>query len=1637
MNGASPLLGWVRFVPGYALATRRLAFLIEDRSSGDPSANLKKISRAIKNLRKEVSGGLGTGKFATEFQQLLNLVDRLQDSTQKLSTHFKSAFVGATKESAKAGLQVKGIVGATRDASKALESLVIPGSAVGSINKVEAAIRSIQQGNQDAATQTRLLAQAYDLTEKEVKQFEAALKKAEAQQRKLREGRQAAAKTADTGFGAQPQSTAQGTKALQVGGRSIQDVQKIEAAVKRLQSENQKNNLLVKDLMRAYGVSEKEAQKIVAEMNKASKATKQAKQEAKGLSGSLKGAGGGIKGLVSGGLGTMATGFIASAGMDIQRALTQSLTRLAKFAQSTIVSSLANFGQIDLAMKQFEARLPAIDRATFAFDELKKETVAVATVTSQTPASVAQLATALLAVGTPADEVKDSLQGVAAFADVVGEDAVLSGRLLQTGVNIFGKFGETVDSLGDQMSVLVNTTAAGSAQGIDEFFKLFQQAGSIAANLGVEFADLGSAFAVLREGGASARVAATGLRRTMLSLAAPTTKAAQELQKYGIEAFDAQGNFIGVNEFLKEFAERTQNLSQQEKASLAATVFGAGGASAILTALDQVGGRIDEVYASVANGAAEGGVQSSLDVINEALPRQLELLKGVMSAVSAELGESLAPVAEAALGALRLAFDQLVDTGVFDILADSAQRFQDVMATSPEILNAIASALGTVVSASTAVLSTLIDSFSVIGSMGSGTFTGLLAGFEGIVLAVQAVLQVVGLLGGFVLAALSGPFEIVGEIIKSVGEILANIGNNIAATVGKFISLREAVSGGFSLDPFDATVAAIDALGKGITFLIDAYFALVRGPMSVFQAVMEQNPQLVEALQGVFSSLRDALGRVGEAFAELLGPITGASGELEGNFAGAIAKLITMLGGPFIQVLTGALDFTAGAITQAADFIVSVVDRAQALVERGKNLLENIPGVEFEGPPTNTEATGGPFNQISDEANQAAGDAEAAGDMISGVVDDISASYQDSADAIELAGKKEKEALLNRGADAEEFAALEAELAEKRLANLEEQKNEISALLESGALTGGEAINAQERLATLEGEIQDERLNIAQAGADERERIAEQEEQTLKDQADALKENLTDIKDAFAASEDVRETDTLQERAALVEGGATEDQLEAFDLQGSRDRVEALKEQEAELTAAIEAGTVDRAEAETELRNIQKQMAQERMSIAEAEADSRREAAEEIGEALKEQREEEKRQAEEQFAEDTRGREEAFEEQKRDREEAHQIKLENMKEAGAQRIADFEEAEQEKLNAKQEAFSDRQRKAAEAFQAAQQAAAEAFQAKQDAKREAFSRRLSAVEEAAQRQTDLDLAESPEERAELEAKFAEEAERERVLRENQKKALRDPSIQAEELSPVEQARQQFEEQMRAEEKAFQDAQREEAKAFEEQQRAEEKAFQAELKEEEKALADEVQAKEKALDAEIKKEEADFEQSEREIEKAFKESERQKEADFKAQQRALDEQSAQRIKQIIESAVIAPPATVPRFRGGPLEPGTTYSVAERGPEFATLGGKQMLFTSPGYIRPTSPGYVTSTAQSARMLRGQGFPDISRFAIVGAPAVEARLDRLIKLQEKSLRRGGGDTYQFFNEPEPSKAAAGIGQSKLKQIARAGRIG
>ncbi|MEL7315441.1 MAG: phage tail tape measure protein, partial [Cyanobacteria bacterium J06559_3] len=357
---------------------------------------------------------------------------------------------------------------------------------------------------------------------------------------------------------------------------SIGGIKGVERAIQKVNAETEKANRLAGLLAQEYKLSDKEAAQVAAELKRVQAETSKAKQEAQGLSGVFQGIAQGI-------------------GQQLTQVAVQGFQAAIASVANTLRQAITEFEAFETALTEFDAKSDATAEQIGRIGEQAKE---LAAVTSQTPASVAALSTALLTLGATASDVETNLAGITKLSDVLGEDPVLTGRVVQTGINNFEELGESADSIADKLNTLINTTAAGSAQGIEEFFQFFQDVGPLAGTLDADFDQLAAGFSTLRDGGFSAATAATGLRISLLRLSAPSGEAEELLGGLadkidGVDnlAFNADGSFRGFEETIRNFAAATQDLNNQEQLELAKKIFGDEGAPAILALLGQVDGK--------------------------------------------------------------------------------------------------------------------------------------------------------------------------------------------------------------------------------------------------------------------------------------------------------------------------------------------------------------------------------------------------------------------------------------------------------------------------------------------------------------------------------------------------------------------------------------------------------------------------------------------------------------------------------------------------------------------------------------------------------------------------------------------------------------------------------------------------------------------------------------------------------------------------------------------------------------------------------------------------------------------------------------------------------------------------------------
>lgn len=130
---------------------------------------------------------------------------------------------------------------------------------------------------------------------------------------------------------------------------------------------------------------------------------------------------------------------------------------------------------------------------------------------------------------------------------------------------------------GDQATHVADLLAAGAgkAQGeVSDMALALSYAGVPASNLGVSIEETAGSIALLAKNGIIGEKAGTALRGMLGSIGSPSKQAAKEMERLGINVFDAQGKFVGFEGVAGELQSRLAGLTQQEREQALGRIFG-------------------------------------------------------------------------------------------------------------------------------------------------------------------------------------------------------------------------------------------------------------------------------------------------------------------------------------------------------------------------------------------------------------------------------------------------------------------------------------------------------------------------------------------------------------------------------------------------------------------------------------------------------------------------------------------------------------------------------------------------------------------------------------------------------------------------------------------------------------------------------------------------------------------------------------------------------------------------------------------------------------------------------------------------------------------------------------------------------
>ena len=500
--------------------------------------------------------------------------------------------------------------------------------------------------------------------------------------------------------------------------------------------------------------------------------------------------------------------------------------------------------------------------------------------------------------------VPDILNGAAMatanLAAAAGTDMPRAAEIMSNAMNMFKISGEDSARVADVLAAGANTSAAS----INDLALGFSQAGPSAVALGLSLEDVTAALALFADRGLSGSDAGTSLK-TMLASLTPATKPAKEAfaelglvtEESGNAFFDAQGNFVGMEQASAILYDALKDLTDQQRAQALETIFGSDASRAAelmfqaqKSAAEGTGKGYEDYRKAVeASGQATDVANAKMAGMNGAI----EALKGSIETAQIVIGTTF-------VGAIEFAADALSSiVNVFLNLPGPVQTAIAGVTAGAAAFLAVGSAVG-----------------FIIGPLGA--FTAALAPMAAGILAIATPLALVtAAIAAFAIAYKTN-FLGFGDAVDSVvakvttfasqfGQIFALFSNGSDAASGLtqriegFGKAVEFMTGLPVADFFSGIASALDEAGNHFASITGRIAELMGAGFTPLQAV-------VRALREEFPAFSGAIATVGTLFQNLLDTVSGVA-------SGLMSALDALRNGDLSGVFQGLLSAGQAAVT--------------------------------------------------------------------------------------------------------------------------------------------------------------------------------------------------------------------------------------------------------------------------------------------------------------------------------------------------------------------------------------------------------------------------------------------------------------------------------------------------------------------------------------------------------------------------------------------------------------------------------------------------------------------------------------------------------------------------------------------------
>jgi len=367
-------------------------------------------------------------------------------------------------------------------------------------------------------------------------------------------------------------------------------------------------------------------------------------KEANGVLDTLGNTGGGVLGGINKGLsvlGKATVGVFGATGAAMAAAAKQSITTGMAFEDA-----MAN-----------TAAIAGVTKTSAEFQKLKAAAEEMGRTTSKTAAESADALGYMALAGWDVKTSVDALPGILHLSEATGLDLATTSDLVTDSMSAMGVEVSDLTKYMDVLAKAQNSSNMNVQQEMDAFIK----SGGILQTLGVGYKDAATTLGLMANSGLKGAEAGTALNAILRNLTKPSGESAKAMEALGISMFDAEGNFVGMEEGLWRVHEALSGLTEEEQTQYLQQLGGEYGSKLglLLKNFDQ----IKDEQGNLTTGWKElsSEIENSTGALDEMRDTKLDTLTGDVSKLTSALEALENKFYEAMSGSLRETVSWLTD----------------------------------------------------------------------------------------------------------------------------------------------------------------------------------------------------------------------------------------------------------------------------------------------------------------------------------------------------------------------------------------------------------------------------------------------------------------------------------------------------------------------------------------------------------------------------------------------------------------------------------------------------------------------------------------------------------------------------------------------------------------------------------------------------------------------------------------------------------------------------------------------------------------------------------------------------------------------------------------------------------------